>query len=127
MGSLNAISVLGILCFRSFHSFMIIKNIVNFRNINIFLEKECSQIHEDNPERWAPWMLRENHPNPSHHTIVADSHLRVWCAYDSNSEEVWRNKLAVFWGYVILHLKKWKMDYDIFFQLRNPYNKPCAR
>ena len=96
MGSLNALSVLGILCFRLFHSFMIIKNIFHFRNINIFLEKECSQIHEDNPERWAPWMWRENHPSTSHHTTVAEPRLGVWGAYDSNSEEVWRDKLAVF-------------------------------
>ena len=48
-------------------------------------------------------MWRENHPSTSHH---AEPRLGVWVAYDSNSEEGWRDKLAVFWGYVIMTFEK---------------------
>ena len=61
-------------------------------------------------------MWLEYHPSTSHRTTVAEPRLGVWSAYDSNSEEGWRGKLAVFWGYVIIHFEKWKMDYDFFIQ-----------
>ena len=81
-------------------------NIFHFRNINIFLKEIVYKSIEDNHERWAPWMWRENHPSTSHHMTVAEPRLGVWGSYDSNSEGGWRDKLAVFWGYVIMHFEK---------------------
>ena len=51
-------------------------------------------------------MWRESHPSTLHQTTVAEPRLGVWGAYDSNSEEGWRDKLDVFWGYVIMHFEK---------------------
>ena len=61
--------------------------------------KEGSKIYEHNPELWTPWMWRENYPNTSLHSTVAEPRLCVWSSYDSNSEEGWRDKLAFLWSF----------------------------
>ena len=46
-------------------------------------------------------MWRENHPSTSNYTTVAEPRLGVWGAYDTNSEEICRDKLAfICWNWL---------------------------
>ena len=72
-------------------------------------------------------MWRENYTSNSHHTVVVETRLGVWGAYDSNTEEDLRDKLVALKSYVIMHFDKRKMDYNYFIQPIKPINEPSAR
>ena len=69
-------------------------------------------------------MYRENHPSASHHTTVAEPRLGVWGAYDTNSEEICRDKLAVIWCNWLCILKNGRWTMTSSFSTKTHYNEP---